>query len=831
MSKNIEEKKAETVQEKMDKVKKHFGTFFYKPFNWQKRALEVVRKKNTTAIICSNKIGKCLTFDSLIDTPDGEISIGSLYRKGQSFRVYAWDGEKKVIAKAHAPFKKKGLHECYRLIMSDGRWIEAADYHRILTVCGWKSILDVLLPYSQNPQKSSWGISPSIHVSSVRHLTQKQLDCQGDYWMDSYRDGVQPLLSPDTGKVLSQLQHGFLKYNPYGLNLGVLVERCKHILLSQYNDLLCMGSQFGGLISEFLNRIFYTNYLQCSYEHPAFLQSSYAGASCFLPIPSTVSQPHDTVPSYNPPLYVCGNKIVSYEFIGSQDVYDFEVEKYHNYFAGGLIHHNTTTGANIVISWALGYEPWSVVDKDHPEAIGVGGLYYRKSSLGIKPPVNIIITGEDWKLHIGRTLVPELKKWAPAGWYETKKNEQGVEFLWTWNNGSTFTIMCYTQDDDLFESFRAQGCLMDEPPPRSKYTAMSRGLLLDCGKTLLTLTPLKEAWILDDLVLSGRKDVGVVDSLGITENPMLFNSDIRALQGFGFNEKTIREYFNLLLYDDAEKKIPVSDKGHRAEKFLLDRIPIDKQEEIAKLRILKFIKDIDPDDVPPRVFGHFKSLVGRVLKEFNDNIHVIEPFKAPTDWVITPMIDFHLSKPQAVSYWAVNKQEIHYCIAEVWQNISADEIADDIIRRKLAGWRIEDAFIDPLSKGDTAYVKNMLGTNVQDSFSIIHDKLSHHGMTLHVATKDKDSGIKNIQSWLKGVNGLPTCYIFNTCERHLFEVKRWVFDEDMKPAKENDHFMENWYRYTLTGASYSNYDIKPLPTMTNDNYFGYAQLNSSWMSA
>lgn len=489
----------------------------------------------------------------------------------------------------------------------------------------------------------------------------------------------------------------------------------------------------------------------------------------------------------------------------------------------------TSLGANIVISWALGYEPWSIVSKDHPEAIDVGGQFYKKSSLGIKPPVNIIITGEDWKLHIGRTIVPELKRWSPKGWYTTKKNEQGVDFLWEWNNDSMFTIMCYTQDDDLFESFRAQGAWEDEPPEKNKHIALSRGLLLDGGKTLMTLTPIKEAWILDEIVLSGRKDIGVVENLCITENPQLLNWDVRILQGFGFDEKVIREYFNSLLYDDAEKKIPVSDKGHRAERFLVDRIPVDKQEDISKLKILKFIKDIDPSDVPPRVFGHFKSLVGRVLKEFNDNIHIIEPFKVPTDWVITPMIDFHLSKPQAISYWAVNKQDVRYCIAEVWQNISSDEIADDIIRRKLAGWKIEDVFIDPLSKGDTAYVKNMLGTNVQDSFSIIYNKLSNHGMTLHVATKDKDSGIKNIQSWLKGVNGLPTCYVFNTCERHLFEVKRWVFDENMKPAKEYDDMMENWYRYTLTGASYSNYEIKPLPARASN--YQHAGASNSWMAA
>ena len=481
--------------------------------------------------------------------------------------------------------------------------------------------------------------------------------------------------------------------------------------------------------------------------------------------------------------------------------------------------------ACILISWLFGCEPWNPVEKDNPEAFELFGKYYRSSSLGIKPPVNLILTGEDWKLHIGRVLIPELKKWSPVGWYNTKKNEQGAEYYWEWMNGSTLTIMSYSQDDDLFESFRAQGVIMDEPPPKSKYSAMSRGLLLDCGKTLMNLTPLKEAWILDEIVLSGRRDVGIIDGLCITDNPDLYRSDLRLLRDMGLEKPERRAFFDLLLYEDKEKGKPVSDKGHAAEQYLEKNVAPDKIEMLSKLKILKFIKDIDPSDVPPRVFGQFKSLVGRVLKEFDTNIHVVKPFEVPTDWPVTVMIDFHLSTPQAITYFAVNKQDVHYVVGEVWKNLSADEIADDIIRKSKAGWNIKRAFIDPLSKGDTSYMRNQLGTNIKDTFSIIQEKLSHHGITLYVASKDKESGIKNIQTMLKGVNGLPTLFVFDACERWLYEVQRWVFDDDGKPAKDGfDHMMENTYRYFLTGATYEAFQIKPLPpaskVFTRDSWMG-----------
>ena len=486
----------------------------------------------------------------------------------------------------------------------------------------------------------------------------------------------------------------------------------------------------------------------------------------------------------------------------------------------------TAVVVNVLNSWCLGYEPWGSVEGWGGEIVEMGGVQYRASSLGIKPPVNIILCGEDWKMHIGQTLVKEMKKWLPEGWYTTKRNEQGVEYLWEYYNKSMVTIMSYAQDVGLFESFRAQGAILDEPPPKDKYQAMSRGLLLDRGKTILSLTPLKEAWILDEIVLSGRKDIGVVQDLKITDNPDLYNGDLRILKSFGFDKAKRAEYFDLLLYDDAEKQTPVSDKGRRAMRFLEENVPLALHERLGELKIHKFIADIDPSDVPPRVFGQFKSLVGRVLKEFDDKVHVIKPFDVPTDWPVVPMIDFHLSKPQAVSYWTVNKQDLNYCIREVWKNMSADDIADDIVRAmKGFGWKIEHAFIDPLSKGDTAYLKNMLGSNIRDSFSIIEEKLSEHGVTLHVASKDKDSGIKNIQTWLKGPNGLPTCYVFDTCERHVYEVHRWVFDDEGKPSKEaDDHFMENWYRFTLTGTKYEDYVVQPLRPR---DYRG----EGSWMGA
>ena len=855
----------ETPKERLEAFKKAYGCFFWKPYPWQYRLLEAVREKNTIAAISSNKIGKCLTYQTLIDTPNGEITVGQLFEIGEPFDVYAWDGTQKVVAKALPPFKKEGLHKCYRVTMSDGRWFEGADHHKILTASGEYISLDTLygafreyladfgihgsefyyvpdvlqekvcvdhcLPGSlQIPVRSTSEFSPSVQPLDDPRLSEIRSDYRGGCSEDCRRYDGLLLKVEGIDQAFLPLQDDAPRHN--GRESGedgqacICKDTCRPIAfpLSREGSLrhpvgLSVGS---------LSRTACTNDSTLMCERQECQQLSTTEASGSRQVPSTAVLCQHTSPlAYNPPLLVDGNYIISIDIINVNSVYDFEVEKYHNYFAAGIVHHNTACVINILISWLLGYEPWTQ-GYTGPDAVIECGQSYRSSSLGIKPPVNLILTGEDWKLHCGRVLVPELKKWAPTGWYQTKKNEQGVEYYWEWNNKSTLTIMSYSQEDDLFESWRAQGVVMDEPPPKSKYSAMSRGLLLDCGKTLLSLTPIKEAWILDEIVLSGRRDIGVVDGMNITDNPDLYNSDLKMLGCMGLDDAQKQAFFDLLLYEDKPKQVPVTDRGFGAEKYLektvTDVVLLD--EYIGKLKILKFIKDIEPSDVPPRVFGQFKALVGRVLKEFDDNLHIVKPFEVPANWPVTVMIDFHLSTPQAVSYWAVNRQDVKFCIAETWKNISADGIADDIIRKVRGyGWQITDAFIDPLSKGDTAYMRNALGTDVRSTYNILEERLSEVGITLHVASKDKDSGIKNIQGWLKGPNGTPTVFIFDTCERHLYEVKRWVFDDDGKPSKDcSDHFCENWYRYSLTGAKFEDHVINPLP---DHSYSGV----SGWMGA
>ena len=137
-----------------------------------------------------------------------------------------------------------------------------------------------------------------------------------------------------------------------------------------------------------------------------------------------------------------------------------------------------------------------------------------------------------------------------------------------------------------------------------------------------------------------------------------------------------------------------------------------------------------------RLEGGWYSGQGKVYDTFNYDLHTCDEFKIPTDWPVTPMIDFHPCIEQAIGFYAVDKPGWKYVVDEIWEHLSAEEIADAIIRRKVSNaWRIDKAFIDPYSKGDNKMMTNRM-PHLQDAFTIISHRLAKHGIRLEVALKE-----------------------------------------------------------------------------------------------
>jgi len=396
----------------------------------------------------------------------------------------------------------------------------------------------------------------------------------------------------------------------------------------------------------------------------------------------------------------------------------------------------------------------------------LGAVITASACLGIEPwsgretvwgrrPVKVRILCTDWEKHAAMVMIPKLKEYFPRGEYETKKNNIGIEALFRFRTGSTVELITNKQDTRDHEGWEGDLIWGDEEFDRDKFVANIRGLRRPedkggMGVFLLTQTAVTQAWILDDIIRNTDPAYASVTEIPQDANP------------------------------------------HLSEEF--------KRVFRASLR---------EDEKVPRVDGGWLSLVGLVWKAFKPDVHVIDDFQVPLDWPVVALIDWHVNKPHAIGFYAVDPRNMIYTVDEIWENGSAEEMADKIIRKKRdKSWRVTEAFIDPLSKGDTAYVKNM-GIEIKDSFTRLKEALWQERIDLKVASKDKSSGIRNVEEMLKGINGLPSLFFFRSLankidrEGHIWEIQRWNYDENGKPRDEADHFCENLYRMTLTGIKYS----------------------------
>jgi hypothetical protein len=235
MKKNpqIEGDTPEAAAERVKNLKESMLCYFWEPYPWQERFLKMVRE-STTAAVASTKVGKCLTYQTLIDTPNGKMSIGSLYEAGKPFEVFSWDGEKKIVAKAEAPFKKPGLHQCYEIEMDDGQKIGAADNHKILTVDnGFVPVYELRRRFFPSPPETSLDSAPSVHGASGRHLKGKEKGFQCGRHQSFYSNDEQPLYSRDTFRASVPSQGGFSRHNPSWLTKDGQDGRCTRSLLSR----------------------------------------------------------------------------------------------------------------------------------------------------------------------------------------------------------------------------------------------------------------------------------------------------------------------------------------------------------------------------------------------------------------------------------------------------------------------------------------------------------------------------------------------------------------------------------------------------------------------
>ncbi|MFR1565375.1 MAG: terminase large subunit domain-containing protein [Christensenellales bacterium] len=208
------------------------------------------------------------------------------------------------------------------------------------------------------------------------------------------------------------------------------------------------------------------------------------------------------------------------------------------------------------------------------------------------------------------------------------------------------------------------------------------------------------------------------------------------------------------------------------------------RDEIASVSAAMTVEELDR-----RRYGRFVASKGLVYPEFEERLHVIEPFDVPREWYDNISIDPGLNNPLSCHFYATDGDGTVYVIAEHYeQGRSVAYHAQKI--RELAerlGWpgdgrgRISALIDSAASQRTLASVKSVSELFFDEGISV----------NTHV-NKDLFSGINRVKEYLRplAAPGRPRLYIFSSCVNLIREIKSYWWGDGDAPRKKDDHALD-----------------------------------------
>ena len=294
------------------------------------------------------------------------------------------------------------------------------------------------------------------------------------------------------------------------------------------------------------------------------------------------------------------------------------------------------------------------------------------------------------------------------------------------------------QGREKFQGSSLDFVWFDEEPPKDIYEECRMRVLDRQGDIFGTMTPLKGlTFVYDEIFMNGRNDPEVwYEFMEWADNPHLPEGEIKLLES---------------CMDEREQQ--------------------------------------------SRRFGRFSSSEGLVYPEFDERVHVIEPFPIPPEWQDNISIDPGLNNPLSAHWYAVDYDDNVYVVYEHFEaGRDVDYHAAEIKRIcGLLGWKRDYkgrvcALIDSAAKQHTlSGVKSVCELFYERDILVNPD-----------VDKDLFSGIARVKSYLRRDNGLPNLYIFSGCVHLIRELKGYFWGSGDVPKKADDHALDELRYYLMS---------------------------------
>ncbi len=340
---------------------------------------------------------------------------------------------------------------------------------------------------------------------------------------------------------------------------------------------------------------------------------------------------------------------------------------------------------------------------------------------------------------------------------------------------------------------------------------------------------LRRDWIEDIVMLSGRKDApehGVIDFIRV-KNVLGGSSVIGFKSCDQGREKFQGASLDFVWFDEeppqdiyAECRMRVFDrKGDifgtmtplKGLTFVYNEIYLNRHNDPevwyefmewrdnpyldeGEIRLLE--SSMDEQELQARRYGRFATAkAGLVYPEFDENVHVVEPFDIPKEWQDNISIDPGLNNPLSAHWYAVDYDGNVYVIAEHYEAGRDIDYHAQALKEICArlDWHTDGkgricALIDSAAKQRT------LG-----SLKSVVELFYERGILVNPnVEKDLFSGLARVKSYLKQGNGLPNLYVFKNCVNLIRELKGYYWGSGDVPRKADDHSLDELRYYLMS---------------------------------
>ncbi len=212
---------------------------------------------------------------------------------------------------------------------------------------------------------------------------------------------------------------------------------------------------------------------------------------------------------------------------------------------------------------------------------------------------------------------------------------------------------------------------------------------------------------------------------------------------------------------------------------------------LSKKEVEAFTSALSEEELTKRRYGRFTEGSGPVYPEFDENLHVIDPFPVPADWQDAVSIDPGLHNPLSAHFYAVDYDGTVYVVGE---HFEAEQTVDYHARKIFAiadslNWQKDGAGRIHALIDSAAEQRTLSGVkSVQELF------LEQGILANSKVNKDLFSGIAQVKSYLKQ----GKLKIFKNCPNLIRELKAYRWAEGDKPKKVDDHALDELRYYLMT---------------------------------